>query len=70
MKIELCDGKYTYLSGISTQNILRYGKPWRDETGDEFLLAMAARLYEAEEKLANIEKILRLPVDLDEILGD
>jgi len=45
MKIELENGKYTYMFDENTgvQEVLRYGEPWRGKelTGDNFILAMA-----------------------------
>lgn len=45
MKIDLCDGKYTYILDEDTgvQEVLRYGEPWRkdDLLGDNLVLAMA-----------------------------
>lgn len=52
VKIELDDGKYTVLhneehGGVT---VLRYGEPWRNETGDGFILAMIHRIQELEEE--------------------
>ena len=57
IRIDLCDKKYTYvLSFGGQQRALRYGEPWRDLTGDGFVLAMAQeieRLLESEDTLQN-----------------
>jgi len=43
MRIDLEDGKYTYLlDDIGGQQALRYGEPWRDLTGDKFVYGLAA----------------------------
>ena len=48
MKIDLCDGKYTYILDEDTgvQEVLRYGEPWRkdDLLGDNLVLAMAQEI--------------------------
>lgn len=43
MKIELCDGKYTYVLNEITgeQYALRNGETWRDLTGDKFVMSLA-----------------------------
>ena len=55
MKIELEDGKYTYLFNEATgvQECLRYGEPWRKEDliGDNLLLAMAQRIIDLESEI-------------------
>jgi hypothetical protein len=55
MKIELADGKYTYLFyqdeyGVH-QEALRYGELWRDLTGDNLIYTMAVKITELEEQL-------------------
>lgn len=53
MRIELAEGKYTFLfdekTGVS--EALRYGEKWRDTIGDGFILAMAQRIEELEAQL-------------------
>lgn len=69
INIILNDGKYEYNFADGKQTILRHGEPWRDETGDNLLLAMANMIVSLEEELGNIqEKLDNLPVDLDEIV--
>ena len=42
MRIDLEDGKYTYLlDDLGGQQALRYGEPWRDLTGDKFIYCLA-----------------------------
>lgn len=53
MKIELDDGKYTYVNDAQGQRALRYGEPWRDLTGDNFVYCLAARIEELEQQLAS-----------------
>lgn len=52
MKIELANGKYTYLfnEGTGVQECLRHGEPWRKEDliGDNLILTMAQRIVELE----------------------
>jgi hypothetical protein len=50
MKINLADGKYTYVFEEGKQQALRYGEPWRDLTGDNLIYYMACRIVELEER--------------------
>ncbi|UZV41236.1 hypothetical protein vBVpaMR16F_170 [Vibrio phage vB_VpaM_R16F] len=58
--ITLNDGKYEYVfnSKDGTQTIKRNGQPWRDETGDNLLLAMAQRIYQLEDEVVELEEDL------------
>ncbi len=50
-------GKYEYFldkNGVSYCN--RYGKKWRDTTGDKLIYCLALELKEAREKLEKIKK--------------
>jgi ubiquinone biosynthesis protein UbiJ len=54
MKIELDNGKYTYIFEDGKHCALRYGEEWRNLTGDKFIYAMACeieRLQEENEEL-------------------
>jgi len=53
MRIDLYDGKYTYVCNDdgSDQHALRYGERWRDLTGDGFVLAMAQKIEELEQEV-------------------
>ena len=50
IKIDLADGKYTYLFDNGKQKALRYGEPWRDLTGDKLVFCLAARVEELEQE--------------------
>lgn len=53
VEIALNVGKYTYIREEGRgQHALRHGLPWRDLTGDGFVLAMAQEIEELREKLA------------------
>lgn len=52
MKIELDNGKYTYVFDGGKQYALRHGEPWRDLTGDNLTYWMGCRIEELEQKLA------------------
>lgn len=56
MKVEIEGGKYTYVfePGGGSQ-VLRYGQPWRDVTGDKFIYCMAAEIEELRGKLKSAE---------------
>ena len=51
MRIDLYDGKYTYVCNDdgSDQHALRYGERWRDLVGDGFVLAMAQKIKKLEQ---------------------
>lgn len=55
MKIELENGKYTYILDEVTgvQEVLRYGEPWRkdDLIGDNLVLAMAHEIAMLQNEL-------------------
>lgn len=44
-------GEYHYYYKDGKQEITRNDNPWRDETGDNFILAMAMRIQELEDEL-------------------
>lgn len=52
MKIELDNGKYTYVFDGGKQYALRHGEPWRDLTGDNLTYWMGCRIEELEQQLA------------------
>ncbi len=51
--IELEDGKYVYTFSDKTgaQTVTRNGEVWSNETGNNFLLAMAMKIEELEAKV-------------------
>lgn len=51
MRIDLENGKYTYVFDKGHQYALRHGTTWRDLTGDKFVYCLASELEEAREKL-------------------
>lgn len=55
-KIDLQDGKYTYVFDNGNQYALRYGESWRDLVGDNLVYAMACRIQELEECLERSEE--------------
>lgn len=54
IRIELCDGKYTYCLEDGEQFALRNGEEWRDLAGDKFVLSMAHEICDLKEKLAEL----------------
>jgi hypothetical protein len=56
LKIDLENGKYTYVFDESTgrQEVYRHGELWQDETGNGFLLAMAQRIESLEDELDKV----------------
>ena len=64
MRIDLEDGKYTYVLNddeSGSQYALRYGEPWRDLTGDKFVYCMAAKIEEQTERIKDLEAALLPP---------
>lgn len=53
INIKLNNGEYEYTFEDSEQLIKRNGLEWRNETGDNFILAMAMRIEELEWKFEN-----------------
>lgn len=51
MRIDLYDGKYTYINDEKGQRALRYGEEWRDLIGDGFIMAMAQEIERLQEEL-------------------
>lgn len=57
LNITVCDGKYTvYQEADGKVWVLRYGKKWRDATGDGLILALA----QAIERLRNEKPICKI----------
>lgn len=56
MKIDLNDGKYTYVFEDGKQYALRYDEQWRDLTGDNLVYCMACKISELEEQLENMKQ--------------
>lgn len=58
MKIDLDNGKYTYLINHdgTNQHALRHGYYWRDLTGDNLTLHMAYKIEELQNKINELEK--------------
>ena len=51
MRIDLDDGKYTYVMDNGKQYALRYGELWKDLSGDKFVYAMACKIEDLESQL-------------------
>ena len=61
MRIELEDGKYTFVLRNGQAAALRYNEAWRDLTGDKFVFAMADEITKLRKDLAEREaEILKL----------
>tara|TARA_R110000851_G_scaffold267094_1_gene419545 strand:- start:2093 stop:2305 length:213 start_codon:yes stop_codon:yes gene_type:complete len=57
--IELEDGKYEWiLHDDYTSEVLRYGKPWRDVVGDNFIFAAMQEIGDLRGKLEEAVAIL------------
>jgi hypothetical protein len=57
LRVEVYDGKYTVIfMSNGALSIRRYGQPWRDETGNGCLLALAQEVQNLRDKLAVYEK--------------
>ena len=56
MRINLNDKKYTYVRNEDgSQSALRYGKPWRNLTGDNFIFSMAQEIKELKQRIAELD---------------
>lgn len=53
-RLQLGEYEYTYEDG--KQTITRNNLPWRDETGDNLILAMAMRIKDLEKDVKVLEK--------------
>lgn len=58
-ELPLEEGKYTVLYDNGKIEILRYGEPWRNETGDGFLHALLVSHTKLEQMLDEAEAELR-----------
>ena len=70
-ELPLEDGEYKVLYDNGKVEILRYGKPWRDETGDGFIHALLMshielemKLYEMTEKLADSQQQNKIGIEV------
>jgi hypothetical protein len=65
MILKLQGGKYTYVfdENNSNQEIYRNGLLWRNETGDNFILAMAQRIEELEKAVVEAHRIILHEMD-------
>ncbi len=52
-KIDLYNGKYTYIFQNGVQKALRYGEPWREDdlVGDNLVFALACEVNNLQEEL-------------------
>lgn len=58
-KLELDDGKYTYIRyEQGGQEALRYGDPWRELTGDNLILFLGFKVEELLERNTKLEREL------------
>jgi hypothetical protein len=55
-KVEFEDGKYTFVNDNGIVEILRYGKPWRNESGDKALLCLLQKFEQQQEELESWRK--------------
>ena len=66
--IKLDEGKYEYVFENGVQTIKRHGGDWRNETGDNLILAMAMRIDELEKELdIAITAVEQCGVDYSEV---
>lgn len=56
--LEVYDGKYRFVFDAKGSRAYRYGEPWRDCTGDGFVLALAQDLQEARHQRDELRKAL------------
>lgn len=60
-KVDLEDGKYTYINDNGKQQVLRYGFPWKEKelAGANFILAMGQKIEELQDEL-NYHKVMNI----------
>lgn len=60
MELKLCDGKYTLIKNVGRQYALRYGKPWRELTGDTLVSALAGEIERLQPLEDEVERLQAL----------
>ena len=63
-KIDIENGKYTFINDNGIVSILRGGETWRNETGDKALLCLLQKMETIKEKLNKCENLLSEAHDL------
>ena len=56
MRVSVEGGKYTYVITETNAHVLRYGKLWKDATGDKFTYCMAAEIESLREQVEKLTK--------------
>jgi hypothetical protein len=56
LSVSICDGKYTIIQDRSGAKVLRYGKEWRDVTGDNVICGAAHEIERLREELAAVTR--------------
>lgn len=64
-KIDLDDGKYTYILDNGKQYVLRYDEPWKDLTGDKFIYSMACKIEDLENQIKSLKRKTKHVVDVE-----
>ncbi len=67
--LDVEDGKYTVYQESNTGALkaLRYGKKWRDLTGDNLVFNMMVELIKAKERLEKIKKMAKQPLAINKL---
>lgn len=61
LNVSVDDGKYTVVQGSDgSLKVLRYGKKWRNCSGDNLIFFLASELEEAQTKLAKVKATIKL----------
>lgn len=56
IRIDLDDGKYTYIFNQKDHKALHHGEEWRDLTGDNLVLHMGFKIEELQDRIAELEE--------------
>jgi cell division protein FtsB len=56
LKLELAEGKYTYIYENGNQRALRYGEEWRDLTGDNLVYFLAHELDQLRQENTELKE--------------
>lgn len=55
IRIELDNGKYTYIFDSKEHKALRHGEEWRNLAGDNLVLHMGFKIEELQDRIAELE---------------
>lgn len=69
-RIELAEGKYTYINDNGNQRALRYGEEWRDLTGDNLIYYMGVEIQQLKLSVEQLCFAINTGTPIDEVKQD